>query len=320
MIISRNYLIFIILGLFLLGLCYCSLGVGISGWAIDFSSHPAVFSYRLIRILLALIAGSSLAASGASLQALFQNPLADPHLFGISGGAALGAALVIAFSNSTSFILPGTGAFIGGIIAFVLVFFYLKKQGSVSLVHCLLVGILINALSASIITLLKTLLPATKTQSLLFWLVGNLNSVEYSELLIIIPLWIIGLSLLLKIRAELELLSFGTDESRLLGVDTDQISSIAIIANCILIANVVSFAGLIGFIGLVIPNMVRSFLLDLRLTLPVSMVIGAIILVFFDMLSRVGFFYIQSEIPVGALTALFLSPLFFIILLRHRDA
>ena len=137
---GHKFMLFM-LAFFLLCLCYCSLSVGIAGWGIDITSHRAIFSYRLIRILLALIAGSSLAASGASLQALFQNPLADPHLFGISGGAALGASLVIAFSQSSSFLFPSTGAIIGSIIAFMLVFFYIKKNGNISLLHCLLVGI-----------------------------------------------------------------------------------------------------------------------------------------------------------------------------------
>lgn len=302
-------------------LCIISLGIGASGWfSNDTFAQRAILSYRLTRILLALIAGSSLAASGASLQAIFQNPLADPHLFGISGGAAVGATFVIAFAKSASFLLPSTGAILGGILAFTLVYFHLGRENPSPLANCLLVGILINALAASIITLLKTLLPASKIHSLLFWLVGSISTVEHLHLVIIVPLWLIGLGLLLKFRGELELLSFGIEESRLVGINADAVIKVAIIANCILIGNVVSFAGIIGFIGLVVPNMVRYFLLDLRFALPAAMVIGAIGLVFFDMLSRLSFFVVASEIPVGALTALCLSPIFFLLLLKQRHA
>lgn len=294
-----------------------SLGVGSTGFLLPHAHHQAVLSYRLMRILLALIAGSSLAASGASLQALFRNPLADPHLFGISGGAALGASIVIAFMNSA--FLPSFGAILGGFLAFLIIFYYVNTAHNEPLSHCLLVGILLNSLAASLISVFKTTLPMSKIQSLLFWLVGHITMVNPADFALIIPLWIGGLVMLWLIKGKLELLSFGSLESQALGIDTDRVIKIAIVANCILIGNVVAFAGMIGFIGLVIPHLVRLTIdANIRFILPFSTILGAFFMVLFDTLSRMSFWVLHSEIPSGALSALLLSPVFFVLLIKSR--
>ncbi len=318
---QRNRGILIFCGALLLVTCLFSMITGPLGWSTavltDRLGHNAIFNYRSCRTLLAIIAGSSLAASGASLQAIFRNPLADPHLFGISGGAALGASLVISFWSTSLWLAPSLGAIFGGLLAFLLIFYYLTKSPHQTLSHCLLVGVLINSLAAALITMLKTVLPPTKTQSLLYWLVGHIGAVESSHLWFIVPAWLIGLAILISIRGELEILSFGTIETNILGINAHTTIKLAIIANCLLIGNVVAFAGMIGFLGLVVPQFVRLIIFpDLRFVLPAASVLGAIILVFFDTLSRLSFAFWQTEIPVGALTALMLSPLFFFLLLR----
>jgi iron complex transport system permease protein len=321
-----NRRILTLLGVLLVFAILVSMITGPLGWSTavltDRLQHAAVFNYRSCRTLLAIIAGSSLAASGASLQAIFRNPLADPHLFGISGGAALGAALVISFWSTNIWLAPSIGAILGGLTAFLFIFFYLTKSPKQSLSHCLLVGVLINSLAAALITLLKTILPPTKTQSLLYWLVGHISAVESSQLWFIIPAWLLGLAILIHLRGELEILSFGSTETTILGINAHATVKLAIIANCLLIGNVVAFAGMIGFLGLVIPHFVRLIIFpDLRFVLPAASFLGAIILVFFDTLSRLSFACWQTEIPVGALTALILSPVFFFLLLRgvHED-
>lgn len=294
--------------------------IGPLGFSSPFNNHTLIVNYRLSRILLAVIAGSSLAASGASLQAIFRNPLADPHLFGISGGAALGAAIVIAFLSDHTFIMPSAGAMGGGLIAFLFVLFFLHKSRIDSLSHCLLVGILINSLAAALITLLKTMLPMHKTQSLLFWLIGHISILDPLHLLFVVPLWLTGMSALWFIKGELEIISFGMEESQLLGINTKKILKIAVIANCILIGNVVAFAGMIGFLGLVVPHLIRlSLATNLRVVLPIASFLGAILLVIFDGLSRLSFTIIKSEIPVGALSALFLGPVFFFLLIKKHN-
>jgi iron complex transport system permease protein len=308
-----HHLIFVLL-LALIVLSLFSVMMGSSGFV---SQHILVMKYRFFRVLLAIIAGSSLAASGASLQAMFRNPLADPHLFGISGGAALGACVVIASLSGQGTVLPSFGAIIGGSVAFLIIFYYVETAKDGPLGHCLLVGVLLNSLAASLITLLKTMLPMSKTQSLLFWLVGHITMVDSNDFLVIIPLWLIGMTALWLIKGKLEILSFGTDESQALGIDTNKIIKIAIVANCILIGNVVAFAGMIGFLGLVIPHLIRITIdANLRFMLPISALGGALCMVFFDSLSRISFLALQSEIPTGALSALLLSPVFFILLLK----
>lgn len=313
--VFRNFTLFLLLFLCLLSISAFLIGPRGVLWFNQ--QHQAILFYRLQRIVLAIIAGSSLAASGASLQALFRNPLADPHLFGISGGASLGAALAICFFSSTTWFYPNIGALLGGLIVFLIVFIYVKKSHLRSLSSCLLLGILINSLTASLITLLKTILPPLKTQNLLFWLVGHIGTVELSHFYCIIPAWIFGLYSLFHVRGELELLSFGRTETILLGIDIKRVITLAIIANCILIGTVVTFAGMIGFIGLIIPHFIRLTLFsDTRFVLPTSAIIGAITLVLFDTLSRMSFFIWQTEIPVGALCSVFLSPVFFFLLVR----
>lgn len=317
--LNRNFLLCLVT--ILLVTCFLSFMIGPLGISnsILTENNSAILTYRAGRILLAIIAGSALGACGASLQAIFRNPLADPHLFGISGGAALGAALVISFWSQSSWLAPSIGAIIGGLGAFLLLFYYLRKASSHTLNHCLLVGVLINSLAASIITLLKTILPPMKTQSLLYWLVGHIGAVESTHFVFIVPVWLLGLLLLLSLRGELEILSFGSLETKILGINVDAIIRLAIIANCLLIGNVVAFAGMIGFLGLVVPHFVRLMIFpDMRFVLPASSILGAIVLVFFDSLSRLSFSLWQTEIPVGALTALFLSPLFFFLLVRGR--
>lgn len=238
----------------------------------------------------------------------------------LAGGAALGASIVIAFLSDHYAVMPSVGAIVGGLLAFLLVFFYLQTSQNGPLGHCLLVGILINSLAAALITLLKTVLPINKTQSLLFWLVGHISVVETSHLLLIIPLWLFGMGSLWLIKGELEILSFGLEESRLLGIDTDKIVKIAIVANCVLIGNVVAFAGMIGFLGLVVPHLIRMLVnANLRIVLPIASIGGALLLVFFDSLSRMSFVLIQTEIPVGAISALLLAPGFFLLLLKDQS-
>jgi iron complex transport system permease protein len=307
-------LIFVLVALIIVSLC-----IGPTGWQPTINNY-VVLKYRWSRILLSIIAGSSLAASGASLQAIFRNALADPYLFGISGGAALGAAIVIGFFAGNTAIMPSAGAIFGALSAFIIIFFYVRTSREPS-TNCLLVGILINSLASSIITVLKTTLPMQKTQSLLFWLVGNINAVESTSYFLIIPLWIFGMSTILLLKGKLEILSFGYDESFLLGIHAERIIKIIIIANCALIGNVVAFAGMIGFLGLVVPHLARlSISADLRFMLPIASIAGAIFLVIFDTLSRLSFAFIHSEIPMGALSALILAPIFFLLLLKSaRD-
>lgn len=300
-----------------------SLMVGPSGFSNPFVAglkfYDPILHLRISRIFLALVAGTSLAASGTSLQALFQNPLADPHLFGISGGAALGACLVIALMPPDYALLPSLGAAIGGLLAFGLIYFIMTRWRSADLGQSILVGVLINAIAGGIITILKTLIPTQKIQSLLFWLVGSLAPLSPADLMIIVPVWILGLTLLLKIRGELEILSFGYEESRLLGVHVASVVKISIIANCLLVGMVVAYAGMIGFVGLVIPHFVRLFIAaDVRTLMPISIFMGGICLVFFDTLSKWSFSLVHTEIPVGALTAVILSPIFFVLLIKAR--
>lgn len=309
-------MLLIILTAGLIGLSIIAMFIGSRGASIP---EGAVFTYRLNRLILAAIAGSALATSGASLQALFRNPLADPHLFGISGGAALGACVTIAFFSNYTMILPTVGAIIGGFISFFVIFFYLRKSKNTALGNYLLIGVLLNALTAAFITLLKITLPAQKTQSLLFWLVGNISAIDPAYFFIIIPVWFIGMTSLWSIKGKLEILSFGLDESQALGINTKVTIKQSIAANCMLIGMTTAFVGLIGFLGLVIPHCMRLlFHANVRFLLPLSAIGGALVMVFFDSLSRLSFFFFQSEIPSGALSALVLSPLFFGLLLIDR--
>lgn len=284
--------------------------------------HAILFEVRLPRIALAALAGAGLASVGVAFQALLRNPLAEPYVLGVSGGAALGATLVIAIGLPvaaawTTAMVPAS-AMLGGIAATALVYFIARAGGEGSATSMLLAGVIVNAIAGALITFVKTLVSAAKAQDLLFWLMGFIDVPSRTTLLVVLGYVAVGCTVLLLDAGRLNLLSLGDEPAQHLGVDVRRLERRVYVASSLVVGAIVSVTGLIGFVGLVVPHALRRIVgPDHRVLLPTSIVIGASMLVLCDLLARAAFRWLGTEPPVGAVTALVGGPLF-LVLLRRR--
>jgi iron complex transport system permease protein len=282
-----------------------------------------VFVARLPRVLLAAIAGASLAGVGVAFQALLRNPLADPYVLGVSGGAAAGATLAIvagasAYSLLGAWLVPAA-ALAGGLGATLIVYAIARSGGDVSGTTIVLAGVIVNAIASSLITFVKTLVSATKAQELLFWLVGFLDAPSGAQLASVAIWCAVGLTLLFLDSGRLNLLSLGREPAAHLGVNVRMVEWRVFFAASAVVGAVVSLTGLIGFVGLVVPHAVRRLVgSDHRVVLPASLLLGASVLVICDLAARASLRWLPSEPLVGAVTALFGGPTFLLLLYRTR--
>lgn len=286
--------------------------------------HTILFDVRLPRIGLAVVAGAGLSAVGVAFQALLRNPLAEPYILGVSGGAALGATVVISLGLPlaawwASAVVPAA-AMVGGIGATALVYGIARSAGAGTGTSILLAGVIVNSIAGALITFIKTLVSASKAQELLFWLMGFID-VPSSTGLAVVSVYVFGgCAILIADAGRMNLLSLGDESARHLGVDVRSLERRVYVAASLVVGAIVSVTGLIGFVGLVVPHAVRRLVgPDHRVLLPTSMVAGAATLVACDLLSRAAFHWIGTEPPVGAVTALVGGPLF-LVLLRRRIA
>lgn len=282
-----------------------------------------LFTARLPRVVLAAISGGALACVGVAFQALLRNPLADPYVLGVSGGAAAGATLAIvagagAFSLLGAALVPAA-ALAGGLGATLLVYAIARAGGEVSGTTIVLAGVIVNAIAASIITFVKTLVSAAKAQELLFWLMGFLD-VPSTAQLVSVAIWTtLGLALLGFDAGRLNLLSLGREPAAHLGVEVKRVERRVFFAASAVAGAVVSLTGLIGFVGLVVPHAVRRLVgSDHRIVLPAALLLGASTLVLCDLAARAAFRWLGTEPPVGAVTALIGGPVFLLLLHRTR--
>ena len=278
-----------------------------------------VVSARLPRVLLGVVAGGGLAAVGVAFQTLLRNPLAEPYILGVSGGAALGATLAIVFGLS---LLSGLGAsivplaaFAGGLAATVIVYGVARRSDAPGATSILLAGVVVNAIASAAITFLKTLVSASKAQELLFWLIGFLDVPSPAALASITAYVGLGCAILLVDAGRLNLLSLGDEPAQHLGVDVRALERRTFFACSLVVGGIVSVTGLIGFIGLIVPHTLRRiFGPDVRVILPASLFAGGGTLVLCDLVSRMLFRALHTEPPVGSVTALIGGPLFLALL------
>ena len=287
---------------------------------------------RLPRILLAALVGASLAICGAAMQGLFRNPLADPSLIGVSAGASAGASFVIVFAGggllaghgneALGLSLMAAGAFSGGFIA-VLVVYRLASSASgplnkgTSVATMLLAGIAISALAGACNSALSFVADNEMLRRISLWQMGRLDGANWSRVIMAaLALAVIVAGLLGQSKA-LNALLLGESEARFLGIDVEQLKRRVVLLTALGIGVSVAVAGAIAFVGLVVPHIVRLLIgPDHRFLLPGSALLGALLLVLADALSRV--IVAPAELPVGIVTALLGVPFFFSLLLRQR--
>ncbi|WP_321478557.1 iron ABC transporter permease [uncultured Bacteroides sp.] len=268
---------------------------------------------RLPRILAAVLVGGSLSVSGASYQGIFRNPMVSPDILGVSSGAGFGASLAILFSWGLAGI-QGM-AFVTGIISvcIALSFSKIMSKSHDRILMLVLSGMIVGSMFTALISLIKYLADSEyKLPDITFWLMGSLAEVTMKELKSVFPF--IGLALLPLILSSwrLNILSFGDEEARALGVHAGRLRIIVIACASLITASVVSITGLIGWVGLIIPHFAR-FLVgpDHKVLLPASFLIGAIFMLIVDGFSRS---LSSLEIPLGIITSLIGAPMFLILL------
>ena len=293
--------------------------------------HAIVVGLRLPRAILAAVVGIALAGAGTALQALLRNPLAEPFVLGVSGGAALGGTLVLlAASGLARLVGPAgaalgsappvaAGAVAGAVLSTFLVFGLGRIGGRLVPEAALLVGIVFNAFAAGVITLLKLLVPPEQAARLLYWLMGAIGTETPGTLATGAVLVALSVGALVLLSARLNLLALGDEEAAALGVDVRRTRATVFFAASAATGAAVALAGMVGFVGLIVPHLVRRAVgPDHRLLVPASALFGAAFLVLADTAARLAFVPLGTEPPVGALTA-FLGGPFFLWLLRRTS-
>lgn len=291
-----------------------ALGFQGDGWQWPDWRDPLIHALRLPRVLSALLVGGALAASGAALQALFRNPLADPTLIGTSSGAALAVVAVMALGIG-SIGLP-VAAFAGALLTtwLLLGLARLVGGGEISL---LLIGLLLGSLAGAGTGILLFLSDELTLRSAMVWLSGQLGSTSGAPLLWATPIALLGIAILIALGRDLDCLLLGEDDARSLGVPVERVRIACAIGAALAVGAAVSVGGIIGFVGMMVPNACALLLGGGRRKLiVVSTVVGALFLLGMDTLAR-GVAY-PVNLPVGLLAG-FIGPVFFLWLFRLRS-
>ena len=277
------------------------------------SSAMLIRDLRLPRALAAFACGGLLALAGALMQVLLRNPLADPYILGISGGAGVGALLAIFFGLSVAG-LNGF-AFAGALLAILLVFGLAHGDGSWTQTRLLLTGVMVAAGCGAMITLLLSIAPEERLRGMLFWLMGDFSQ-GVNPTYALAGLAVLGL-LTTPLARDLNVLIRGNDTAKALGVSVSFVRVAIYVLASMATAVSVTTAGSVGFVGLVVPHFMRMIVgNDQRVLLPTSMLAGGIFLVLADTLARV--FIAPQQLPVGVVTALIGVPVFLFLLNRTR--
>lgn len=324
--------------LLLLVMIVTSLTVGASGtsllqalfsWAngepIGLREKVILFDIRAPRTLLGALVGASLAVSGAVMQGLFRNPLADPGLVGVSAGAGLGAIVAIvlggllppAFAVLTGMYTVPVAAFVGGWLSTMLLYRVATRKGRTSVAVMLLAGIALGALTGAVSGVLVYLADDNQLRDLTFWGLGSLAGATWTKLFVAGPLMLIALAATPFLARGLDALTLGEATAGHLGVPVQRMKNIAILTVAGATGAAVAVSGGIGFIGIVVPHLLRlSIGPSHRFLLPVSALLGAAFLLGADVISRI--IIAPSELPIGIITATIGGPFFLYILLRNR--
>lgn len=298
--------------------------MALGGTASDPMLSYIVAEVRLPRIVMAIVTGMSLAAAGAIMQALLRNPLADPFTLGVSSGASFGAALAIVAGTSVFGLnlarsgqwMIALNAFLFGCLA-VLVVFGIAKLKSSSTTVLLLAGVAIGQLFSAGVSALKYLSNNEALKDLIVWLMGGFWGAKWQVLQLLLPLFAVGVGVLMRYSWDLNALVSGEEVARTLGVRVKRVRWICLLVVTLIASTSIAFTGVIGFVGLVAPHIGRMVIgTDYRYLLPCSCMIGALLLLLSDTAART--ILSPIEIPVGIITALFGAPFFIYLLVQKR--
>lgn len=280
-----------------------------------------IFKIRLPRIIMASLVGMGLAVVGAVFQSLFKNPMADPHILGISSGASLGATISIAIVNNnlnqaTSLSFITVFSFIGAAATTIFVYSIAKVRGKVGTTNLLLAGSSVGFLMSALISIIMVF-NQKEVNKIVFWIMGSFNASGWINISIVAPVVVIGTIILYCFHRDFNLILLGDDNAKSLGVDTEKLKKLIIIVSSMIVAVCVSFSGIIGFVGFIVPHIIRLLLgPNNKALIPFSALGGAIFLLLSDTIART--IASPAELPVGSITALIGSPYFIYLLIKMK--
>lgn len=281
----------------------------------DAAAIAIVRDLRLPRVLLAFLIGGGLAVTGAALQALVRNPLADPYLLGLSNGAGLGAVIAIAFGLEGMWAIPAA-ALIGAVVAIVLVYRIALVTGSVLDTRVLLLGgVVVGAFATAIMGAILAVSEAGEVRHALLWILGSFSGASWQRVTVFGAYGVLPLGALFLLARPLDLLSLGEEPARFLGADVERTKRLLYLVASALTAAAVAVSGVIGFVGLVIPHAVRILWGHThQLLLPAAFLLGGTLMVAADAVARTAF--APVELPVGVVTAIIGVPVFVLLVRR----
>jgi iron complex transport system permease protein len=283
----------------------------------DETARAILIGIRLPRALLAALVGATLAVAGVTFQTLLRNPLADPFILGVSGGAACGASIATAAGLAR---LPGVVpliAFAGACGATGAVFLLARRREYTDPTRLLLSGLVLNAFFSAVILISFGVSRQSDLTAALRWMMGTLFGATWSDVILLTVLLAIATATLASIGNDLRMFSFGEDDAKSRGVNVERVKLIGFITASIVTGAAVSVSGIIGFVGLLVPHLIRMmWRRDFRFLLPLCALGGGILVVLADLLSRIV--VTSSELPIGAFTAVLGVPFFLSLLRRNR--
>lgn len=278
-----------------------------------------LFQVRMPRVLLAALVGCGLSTVGCAFQAIFRNALADPHILGVSSGAALGATIAMLSGMSVQFLglgVIGVFAFVGAILTVLLVYQLANIGGKIATTSLLLTGTAISTLLSAIISLLMTF-NREELEKVYMWTLGSFSSANWSKVGFVIVCITIGIVCIMIYARDLNIILTGDEVAESLGVDTGKVKLRLIVLGSIIVAACVATSGVIGFVGLIIPHCMRLLVgSNHKILLPVSCLGGATFMILCDTIART--IAAPTELPVGVITAIFGAPYFILLLYRQN--
>ncbi|MGW0734381.1 FecCD family ABC transporter permease [Streptomyces sp. NPDC002851] len=279
------------------------------------TEEATVLRVRLPRVLLAMLVGAGLALCGATLQAVFGNPIVSPQILGVSSGASFGGALALVLGLGSAALVLGSFGF--GLLALVAVFATSRVRGPAPPLTIVLSGIVVGAFFAALVSLLTYLAdPYGELQSLVFWLLGSLATATYGKAAVAAVPVLLGGAVICSQRWRINVLSLGDEDATALGLRPGRLRWLLLTTVAAIVAGAVAVSGVIGWVGLVVPHLARLWVgPDHRVLIPVSAGVGAVYLTAIDTVTRN---LSVAEIPLGVLTALVGAPVFLVLLHRSR--
>lgn len=316
-------------------------GIAIGAFRVDFSElfqvftirkgddlssiQYIIFNIRLPRVLMAGITGAGLAVSGAAIQGLFRNPLADHTLIGVSNGAMLFAVIAIVSGSHLLILMPevlqnftvGFSAFAGGLGTTLLVYILSSKRGTTSVVTMLMAGIAVSAFAAAVAGIFIYLSNDQQLRDITFWSLGSFGGATWGKFLLVMPVVAGGIWGLSRLSKDLNAILLGEAEAEFLGVSVQAVKRKIIIITSLIVGVCIAMCGIIGFVGLIIPHFIRLIKgADYRFLIKSSALLGAFFLIITDTLART--IIAPAELPIGIITAMIGAPFFLWLLVKRR--